>query len=173
MSIQHIYQLPQTTGQVLTSTGPNVSPKWEASQAAGTVTTVMLAGSKTGTNYSTTSGTFVNVDGTNLAYTTTLPVGYKMTITATGTINVTSNETSLIGIADSVGGVLNASAFSSMIEAPLSFAVMGLVVGDGASHTVSLQWTSGSGTLEMFNASTFTSTAPGSPQMVVQVFPSS
>lgn len=98
------------------------------------------------TSYSTTSGTLVDVDATNLSYTVTVPTGYKLHISATASCTGTAggtNENDLAITDTSTGTVLNqVSANPAVTGGSLPFALNAVLTGDGASHTIRLQFLS-------------------------------
>lgn len=128
---------------------------------------IYLRGSGTG-NYTTASTTPVPVDSTNLQTTVTIPVGAKAIVqaagfgasasaTVNGTVYIVDGTTVLQN--DSIGGSSNNTN---------TFALLAVITGDGASHTISLQYsTNASGT-----AFTIYNSGSGQwPTMVVQIMP--
>jgi hypothetical protein len=116
-------------------------------------------------NYTTTSGTYVRVDTTNLVLTVTVPVGQKIVIDAicyvvTAGTNVVFTRCALAdGTADNTGILIEGEAVtynsSSWNSIPLKY----VFVGDGASHTFNLQFkaTTAASTATIANlSSTFT-----------------
>jgi hypothetical protein len=101
--------------------------------------------SANGTDYSTTSGSYANVDGTNLAITTTVPTGSKLYVCAAFTVGSSGGtHQEAVRLQDTSAGVtlqeaagLNAFAFAPGIGPAI---LEGVVAGDGASHTVALQF---------------------------------
>jgi hypothetical protein len=104
---------------------------------------VMKAGSNAG-DYSSSSTTFVNVDGTNLSYTVLIPVGSKLAIIASGDISapaISTSVTTTVAISD--GGtplVQTVMQDSNGDPSQTSFSLAWLITGDGASHTITLQY---------------------------------
>lgn len=100
---------------------------------------------------------FVDVDSTNLTFTVTVPVGWKLLVmaqgsSACGTDNPNS-EALYVGIHDSIA---NAQiAFNALAPTYLqAFSLIGALQGDGAVHTIRLQWTrtgGGSNSFDMKN----------------------
>ncbi len=111
-------------------------------------TTRKLTGSANGSNYTfTTTGAavpYTAIDATNLNSTIVVPVGFKLVVKARlQTVNSTGNKDGYgIAIVDSVGTTAldawsqNGGTFPSTQEIYLH----GVVNGDGASHTISLQY---------------------------------
>src|SRR5579884_942466 len=128
---------------------------------------IYLRGSGTG-NYTTTSTTPVPVDSTNLQTTVTIPVGAMAIVqaagfggsgsaTVNGTVYIVDGTTVLQN--DSIGGSSNNTN---------TFALLAVITGDGASHTISLQYCINS------SGTSFTIYNSGSgqwPTMVVQIMP--
>lgn len=146
---------------VLTSSAGGV-PSWNTSLPAGTginTTMVMKQGSGGG-NYTTTSASFVDVDGTNLAYTVTIPTGYKMLINCSFCMNNTTlNQTNQYCLADStttlVAGEFDEGTGSQFKSVSLTY----IFNGDGSSHTFKLRYLAEANTATILNSSsTFTPT---------------
>lgn len=113
------------------------------STGTGIPTVTLKKGTNAG-NYTSTSLTFVQVDGTNLLFTVTIPSGWKLTIAASGIITSnTAVATVQAGIFD--GGV----ALTLMQMNPTgagtfeAFALNWVINGDGASHTIDLRYLTG------------------------------
>jgi len=131
----------QVNGGAIGSTAPTITTK---------------TGSGAG-DYTTISATYVRVDTTNLAYTVTVPVGQKMTITVQCVeyVTVNTNETDVAladGTADNTG--ILREAFGGVAGNTWNFPVniVYVFVGDGASHTFNLQHRVVGGTARMRNA---------------------
>lgn len=155
-----------TAGTVTTNanlTGPVTSVGNATTIGAAVVTAAMLAASakltiveKTGdgvTNYTTASATYVDIDATNLKYTVTIPTGSNLAVTAFITVqNSLLNSACGFAIYDSavvaetidefVAGIRNQQVLTTVI------------VGDGASHTVTAQWKTSAGTSTISGGST-------------------
>jgi hypothetical protein len=100
-------------------------------------------GSGTGTDYTTTSTAYVAVDATNLAYTVTIPTGWKLAVNASGTAGVnTAVATVYAAIAD--GGTIVTEhqliPTNTLSANQLVFSLSWAITGDGASHTVDLRF---------------------------------
>jgi hypothetical protein len=97
-----------------------------------------------GGNYTTTSTSYVDMDGTNLAYTVTIPIGYKLHVVASMSVGNSSNQAGcIVCIADSTTTLVqNESNFNLTAAAnstyPLSLNT--IINGDGNSHTVKLRF---------------------------------
>lgn len=137
------------TNKTMTSPVINGTPS-----GTGITTISSKIGSRAG-DYTTTSGTFVNVDGTNLALTITIPIGWKMTVLSSGNTSVSNTGiTAFIAINDSVSGIISrigqVLASTTVVS---GWAVNGEINGDGSSHTISLQYASdGVNTLTIKNS---------------------
>ena len=128
-----------------------------------TPTTVLKVGTGAG-DYTTASAGVVNVDTTNLQYTVVIPVGWVLTVQASGT--GIANSGGYVLIEDSVAGLVQECAVGTT-EIPWS--LVGRIVGDGASHTINLQfYTNGTPSMTIKN----TSSPPIVPQMLFQLYPS-
>ncbi len=88
-----------------------------------------------GTNYVVDSATWVDVDGTNLATTITVPVGYTLVVTVTANLSI--GVVALLGIAID-GSIVNYIAADNGAGA-VSAALKASLAGDGNSHVVALQ----------------------------------
>ncbi|HVI10242.1 MAG TPA: hypothetical protein VND65_18270 [Candidatus Binatia bacterium] len=131
---------------------------------------------KKGTNagdYTTTSGSFVAVDGTNLSYTVVIPVGWKLKIEAAGTIDapaIGSSVTTDVAIFDGAS-LLNGSTMQDSNGTPSQtpFAFAWVINGDGASHTITLQFKQDGGSA---SAAIIINTGGYVPSMVFTLTPS-
>jgi hypothetical protein len=104
-------------------------------------------------SYTTTSTSFVAVDGTNLSYAITIPSGSKLTITATFSVYTSGTGGSTVALLDGSTEIPGTEAYwtSGATYAGASIA-QAVVVGDGASHTITLQFKTGtSGTTSIIN----------------------
>lgn len=101
---------PGASGQLLQTQGSGANPQW-----ASIPTQFLVTGSGTGTNYSTTSTSYVDMDSTNLKPTITgLTVGDYLVITASGFGNYgasgSGNLVQITDVTNSVGiGTINVS----------------------------------------------------------------
>jgi hypothetical protein len=141
---------------------------------SGTTATAVTqkSGTNTGVDYSTTSvfPTFVDVDSANLAYTVTVPSGWKLMCWAAGTFNNdTVNNQAFVQLFDSDASVLlqRVAVGEDAGQFNYPFALVGQVAGDGNSHTIKLQFSvSPGGTANVVNQSGFY------PQMIFLLLPS-
>jgi plastocyanin len=104
-------------------------------------------------SYTTTSTSFVAVDGTNLSYAITIPSGSKLTITATFSVYTSGTGGSTVALLDGSTEIPGTEGYlaSGVTYAGDSIA-QAVVVGDGASHTITLQFKTGtSGTTSIIN----------------------
>lgn len=128
---------------------------------ASVPTVVTRSGTGAG-NYSTASTSLVDVDSTNLSYTVTIPVGQKMICQAVATqenASGTSNGTALV---DGATVLDERDPPAQNAQVASSVALLAVIVGDGASHTIKLQYRGiNGGTTVMHNTS-----AARSPKMV-------
>lgn len=153
-----------TTGQILVSQGV-AEPIWSNFP----FTSTMKNGSGAG-NYSTSSSSFVDVDSSNLSYTVTVPVGYKILINTCYSWTNSSGSAEVV-ICISVDG---ASVIENLNNQPTDTstanggALTYIFNGDGASHTFELKWKTDAGTALMFNG-----TSVRTPCMTFLMLPSS
>ncbi len=133
----------------------------------GIPTLTMKSGSGGG-DYTIASASLADVDSTNLAFTVTVPSGYKILINSAfcckngGLGNVTN-----VVLADGTT-VLTETFMDEAVGGDRQ--MMGLTyvfVGDGASHTFKLRWAAGAGTSTMSNSS-----ATLTPRMTFLMSPS-
>jgi hypothetical protein len=112
-------------------------------------------GSGNGTDYSTTSGTYVWVDTSNLQVTVTIPTGFTALVWATGTMSVSTASTGVVAVSDGTPANLVGTSQLVFGTAWVSFCAMGRVTGDGASHTFGLAYASGGGgpSIKLWNQS--------------------
>lgn len=124
------------TNKTLTSPVINGTP-------TGTgIPTVTLKKGTGGGNYSTSSTSYVQVDGTNLTLTVTIPSGWKLMIHASGVMTVNTALTN-IGAAIADGGTVVVEQIISVPTAAntdSAFALNWIINGDGASHSVDLRF---------------------------------
>lgn len=149
--------LPLSTGVTGTITNSNNG-----------VTMVQKKGSLGG-SYTSTSNSLVDVDATNLSYTVTIPTGYKLHITASGSIGHTNASGSgQAAITDtSTSTVLNDVTMNFPIAGgTLSLFLNAILTGDGNSHTIRLQYLAGANTIFFVNSGTQT------PIMTFMLMPS-
>ena len=154
--------LPNTngsSGNVLQTDGSG-----NLSWSAGT-TTYLLTGSGLA-DYTTTSATYVAVDGTNLEKTLTIPTGDKLLVFVSGTISTTSGAAA-VAVFD---GSTNLQAVAHSAATGGGFANTVVITGDGASHTIALEWLTTAGTATMNNVS---AGANEITKMILELKPSS
>jgi hypothetical protein len=127
------------------STGGGITPAGVGGEGVllspvATPTTTLKTGTGNGTNYTSMSISYAPVDSTNLAYTVTIPVGWKLLISASGGIQCdTTSVQVLVAIYDGS----NAVAVSDSIPAVgtlTGWSMNTVINGDGASHPITLQF---------------------------------
>jgi len=123
--------------------------------ASPVLTTPVITGTPTGTgiptvtlkkgsgagNYTTASTGFVQVDAANLLLTVTIPVGWKLTISAGG--DITSNTAAVLvvmAIADGGVVIVESAVTPSAATVVSRINLVTAITGDGASHTVDLRF---------------------------------
>lgn len=107
-------------------------------------TIVVKTGSGAG-NYAlagTPTAPYTAVDAANLNHTTIIPVGSKLTISASF-ILYGSNSSKLIGLLDGVNLLDSVFNSGNSLE---NQTLQAVVTGDGASHTISFSWATVNGT---------------------------
>ncbi|HTD21849.1 MAG TPA: hypothetical protein VK738_04300 [Terriglobales bacterium] len=131
-------------------------------------TTIMGVTQKTGSgtgNYSTTLAAFTDIDGTNLSFTTVVPVGWKALITFSCSCSLSATTNANFAITDAGAGLMTQGLTGTTIQI-ISFHI--LFTGDGASHTFKMQYNvAGGNTLTVFN-----SAATLAPVLTVLLMPS-
>jgi hypothetical protein len=106
------------------------------------ITTTLKKGTNAG-NYSSGSTTFTSVDGTNLSYTATIPMGWKLLVDVAGNLG---QNTAVVANGVSVAlfdGSTQLCSVSNTTQAPGDanpFAMTWAITGDGASHTITLKY---------------------------------
>lgn len=128
-----------------------------------TITTPILNGTPTGTgiptvtlkkgsglgNYTTTGDSnFHDVDAVNLAYTVTIPIGWKLAISAFVEIQVSAGAAGVAGInlLDGTELVEAASGPGSALSVSFPTTLNWVITGDGNSHTIKMQFKTFTGT---------------------------
>jgi hypothetical protein len=145
-----------TSGQLAyyAASGTAVSGLTTITNSQNGVTMTQKKGSAAGGVYTSTSTSLVDVDATNLSYAVTIPSGYKLHIVATGSFyNGTINDQSNVALTDiSTSTVLNEQQMNAIAASyALPFALNAIVTGDGASHTIRLQFSVVSGSVNILN----------------------
>jgi len=102
-----------------------------------------------GGNYDSASGSFVDVDTTNLKYVVTIPTGSNLVIHADGVINapaIGTSVTTYVAIADG-GSQLQQELMQDSNGDPSQtpFSMTWVIAGDGMSHSITLQYKKGGG----------------------------
>ena len=154
------------TGAVVRATSPAlVTPSLASPTVTGTptgvgiVTSTMAKGTNGG-NYSSASTTPVNVDGTNLAITKTIPLGWKLTCSASGSVSsATAAVQVYTAIADGGTPVVGQLTEGQAATVWANFNIGPWVInGDGNSHAITLQYatTNGADSVQMLNSTSNT-----------------
>ena len=133
------------------------------------ITLTLKKGSGSG-NYTTSSTGYVDVDATNLAYTVTIPIGWKLAIWASASV-FSGTAIANIGLSlfDS-STIVEAEAEPVAINNAANISTPPWVInGDGASHTIKLQFKT---TVGADAANIFNSSATLLPTMVFLLTPS-
>lgn len=102
-----------------------------------------------GGNYTTTSASYVDVDGTNLAFTVTIPTGWKLSIVAACGAQASASQNCFIDLFDGANSIHEQYTNSGVY---IGIPLCAVVNGDGASHTIKLKYkTDGVNTLTIPN----------------------
>lgn len=103
----------------------------------GIPTVTLKKGSGAG-NYGSNNTTFAAVDTTNLQYTVTIPIGWKLLIQVNAaTFNSTATANVSLAIVD--GSVLVENQITGVLNNSQNSTLSWVINGDGASHTINLQ----------------------------------
>jgi hypothetical protein len=133
----------------------------------GIPTVTAKVGSGSG-NYTTSATSYADVDGTNLAYTVTVPTGWKADIVFTGWGHVSTTNYVLFAITDGTT-VLREFGANPGANIDTTFSGQHVFTGDGASHTFKIRWKVSLGT----DVGTLTNdTATRAPILKVTLTPS-
>ena len=122
----------------------------------GTPTTVVCQGTGNNTNYTNNTTSFTAVDNTNLTGTFVVPLGWKLICMASGTQQVdTASAVVYSRLQDTTAAKTVAFALlKPATSSPMGVSMMGVITGDGNSHTVRWEFatTSTSDTTEISNS---------------------
>lgn len=124
-----------------------------------------------GGNYTRTSNTFADVDGTNLVHTVVVPIGWKLIVQCKFRGNSSDTSANLSArFLDSAGDINDDVTLSTSLTGlpALEYVLLGVVTGDGDSHTISLQFASSVDTHQVNIAN---SAVSNSPKMVFMLIP--
>jgi hypothetical protein len=112
----------------------------------GISTVVMKKGSGNGTSYTSSSTSYVQVDGTNLTNTVTVPTGWKLIVTASFRMG-TNTAAVFCNAALADGGTVIAETAQQAPAAGVftSTSIQWAINGDGASHTIDLRYKTSNG----------------------------
>jgi hypothetical protein len=157
-----------------TITAKTLTDAEQSGVPAGAIITVKKVGSGAG-DLATRSLTYVRVDPVNLSYAVVVPVGSRLVVVAKASVwdsSVTGQEVDLAvadGTADNVG-IIDQSSCSSAGSGGFGSSTatcLAEINGDGATHTINLQWRSGvtGGFASMKNSGGFV------PVMVIMLLP--
>lgn len=135
---------PTITGAAITTatiTSPTING---TPTGTGIPTTTLKSGTGAG-NYTSASTTYVRVDSTNLAYTVTIPAGWKLLVHASGAAFTATGAVVLSvaladGSADNTGILIETSIRAADASNADSFSLDWLIAGDGLSHTINMQY---------------------------------
>lgn len=137
--------LARTSGDTLTST-TLTSPVINGSPTGTGIPTVTLKKGSGGGSYSSASTSFVQVDGTNLTYTVTIPTGWKLMVTASFRVGTSTAAVACnVGIADGGTVVVETVQQTTAAGVLTSSALAWAITGDGNSHTVDLRYKTSNG----------------------------
>jgi hypothetical protein len=131
-------------------------------------TTAIKQGTQTG-SYTTTSTSFVAVDSSNLAFTTVVPVGWKLLIWASGSHQSdTASVQQSVRLYDTSTSTVLAAQDNIPNNGPVGWSMTAVLTGDGNSHAIQLQFetSNASDKQEIVNA------VSGFPSMMFLLTPS-
>ncbi|HLJ59073.1 MAG TPA: hypothetical protein VKZ50_05015 [bacterium] len=119
-------------------------------------------------DYSTSSGSYADVDTTNLKFVVTIPTGWKLAYNIGGTTDCAASGNPFVALADG-GSAIHEQELSLglSLESFEPFNLSGSIAGDGASHSLTLQFKETGGTVKIRN-----STAAQAPRMQFILMPS-
>lgn len=149
-----------------TLTNPRLTASSTIQDSAGAVSmgVTVKTGSAAG-NYTTTSASYTDIDGTNLAATVTVPTGWKAIIHATMFGNNGTLNSGSVCISDGTTTLRETNFGAAAANAPI--ALQHVFTGDGAAHTFKLRFKSAATTTTIANTS-----ATDAPIMTVTLIPS-
>ena len=101
------------------------------------------AGTANGSAYNTTNTTLTDVDTANLAYTTVIPVGWKLHVLAHGMSWTNGSGYNGVDVVlfDTQGSAIADRSTAGLVGSNLGpFGLQAIIPGDGLSHTVKLQY---------------------------------
>lgn len=159
------------SNKTLTSPVVNGTPT-----GTGIATLTLKKGSGAG-NYTTASTTYVVADSTNLCLTVTIPTGWKLGISASGSIGTaTAAVLANVALTDNAAcSTANAGVLVESVETTTAAGVLqpwGLnwvITGDGNAHNIALQYKTSNGA---DSATLLNSSATSLPTMVFTLMPS-
>lgn len=165
-----------TGAQTLSSktlTNPKLTASSTIQDSAGAVSMGITQKVGTGAgDYTTASTSYADVDATNLSFTTTIPTGWKLAVIASGNAAILT-ATNFIGVAifDSVAAAIVIEQFLNLpsVNQQQPFSLNTVIVGDGASHTVKLQFKTNSAA---DSAKVNNSSSTNKPSMMFILMPS-
>src|SRR5262249_5711398 len=129
----------------------------------------LKSGSGSG-NYTSKSTSYVQVDGSNLAFAVTVPTGWKLLIQASGTARSSSPAAPLsFALADNGSVLVEQSLAPRATGSGAAFGLNWIVTGDGASHAIDLRFKTGNGSSAVNVAN---STPTNVPVMTFVLMPS-
>lgn len=146
---------PNGTLITLDATAARTSQQFSGVKLVPVIPTVVLKiGSGNGTPYTTTTTSpFQVVDGTNLVYVVTIPVGMKVIVSASGACGQnTAIDTNgaKIALLDSSTVLAQTELTATAAGASTAFSLQTVVNGDGASHTLQLGFATGNAAHSVF-----------------------
>jgi hypothetical protein len=164
---------PTTTG---TDTGAEIlssktltAPIINGTPTGTGIPTIAVKAGSGGGNYTRSTNSFANVDGTNLTYTGVIQTGWKATVrfVGWGFGQAACSTACQIRIAEDGNAIGQAASVGSNTPPNSSLVVEAVVSGDGNSHTFTVQF-QGDGT----NNVTIGNAAGTAPQMFIRLEPS-
>ncbi len=151
-------------GQTFTGVQVVTSPTINGTPTGTGIQTITGKKGSGGGNYTSASTTYVVMDSTNLCYTVTIPTGWKLAVFATAETNTSTAAVSFfIALTDNAacgtanaGIIYEATTASTGTGTTINFPLTSVIAGDGASHSIALQFktTNGADSVSTVNTST-------------------
>jgi len=149
--INWVWDISTQTLTNKTLTTPTItSPVVNGTPSGTGITTTVFRGGSGSANYTGTNTTYASVDTSNLCTTLTVPIGWKLSVVASGILESNTAATSQdVALADagttcSGGGTTPLGATERILTPPAagtfdeSFTTQYVLTGDGAAHSITL-----------------------------------
>ena len=151
--------LPTATGTLARKSGDTftsttlTAPVINGTPTGTGIPTVTFKKGTNGGDYTTASTSFVQVDGTNLTATITIPTGWKLVINCAGTVTTTGGSATVTIMLADGGSQVQATTVSTVgAAAQSSWSMAWQIAGDGAAHTIDLRFKTSANTADILNS---------------------